>query len=323
MADDKTAYTRTGDAGITVQLVSTDSIIKERTPSNDALSGAVYNLPEALGAELVTDEDPESAKRFDALFVVGRKAREARLTSGPACCEAGTHVAAFARPEYVFVQVKKPSPHATVGLSFRSRVVKDEHSGKIFLRTFIGGIADKGLFGDLSLHYLREGDEVISVNNMSTLKMNATEIAAELKDCKGCVSITARNANGDPRTVSSTVQRTNSKGPIGLQIRSNLTGSRLKIHDVNRFSLFANTLLVAGHRCLEINGHSCERMSATDAADCLCNSQSDLLTIVSRAPMKQTPRAVVLCREPQSKSFKSIFKQKFLSSRIAQPVPLH
>ena len=322
MADDKTAYTGNCDPWITVQVVSADSITQGSAPSHDVLSDAVYDLPEALGAELVTDENPESAKRFEALFVVGRKAREARLTSGPAC-EAGTHVATFSRPEYVFVQVKKPHPDATVGLSFRSRLVKDELSGKVSLRTFVCKIADKGLFENLSLHYLREGDEVISVNNMSTLKMDATEIAALLKDCKTCVSITARNANGDPRTVASTVQKTNGEGPIGLHIRSNFAGSRLKIHDVNRFSLFSNTLLVAGHRCLEINGHSCDGMSATDAADCLRNSKSDLLTIVSRAPMKQTPRAVVLCREPQSKSLKSIFKQTFRSSRVAQPFTLH
>jgi len=327
MIDQKTSATSFDDYGAIVHLstsdvVTTDQAQEAALSPDDVVAEAILDLPEAPVAELITEEDPESEERFEALYVVDHKvrAREARVTSGPAF-EVDTQIASYARPEYVHAQVIKPTHSASVGIAFRSRVIRDKATGKSFLRTFISSIADDGLFGCLSSHYLRSGDEVISVNNMSTLKMDATKIAALLKDCRGTISITARNDNGDPRTVASTVQKPSQNGRIGLSVRSNTAGTKLKIHNVNDDSIFANSLLVAGHRCLEINGHACKSMLATEAAECLRNSKSDLITIVSRAPVKQQPRAVVLCYEPQPKSFKSIIKRKFWGkSAIAKPI---
>lgn len=288
---------------------------------DDVVAEAVFDLPEAPVAELVTDEDRESRERFEALHVIDHQVHaKARVTSGPAV-EIDTQIASYARPEYIHAQVIKPTYSASVGLAFRSRIIRDKVTGKSFLRTFITSITDDGLFGCLSSRYLRPGDEVISVNNVSTLKMDATKIATRLRNARGTISITARNDNGDPRNVASTVPKPKQNGRIGLSVRSNIAGTKLKIHDVNDDSIFANSLLVAGHRCLEINGHSCKSMLATEAAECLRNSKSDLVTIVSRAPAKQQQRAVVLCCEPQPKSFKSIIKRKLWGkSATAQPI---
>jgi len=314
--DPKTAATSYNDDDVeTIVQLETSDVVTMLAPSRAALIPEAVatappvndELPEASVAELVTDEN-DSSERFDALCAVDNEtiaqAREAPVVATSSSCEAveDTVVASYGRPEFIYVRVIKPKPGTVVGLGFQTRMKRDQETGEPFLKTTVRSISDDGLFGRLSSHYLRPGDEVISVNNVSAQKMDADKIAALLKASQGTVSLTVRNAYGDPRTVASSVQKPTSNSRIGISVRSNTAGTKLKVSLINTDSLFANSLLVAGHRCLEINGHSCKSMLATGAAECLRNSgQDDMITIVSRSPAKREPRAVVLCSEPQPK----------------------
>jgi len=286
-------------------------------------SGASCELPVA---EVMSRDDAASEERFalalssyccDRAVECDRivEAREApEQQTSHSCCYSTCHhccgevddtnVAISAiRPEYIYCKIIKPRPDAPLGISFLSHRVKkrrpnDRHNNTdTDLRCVVQTIARDGLLGDWSSHYMRPGDIVLSVNGSSTAGLDATQIAALLRDSHDTVSLTVHNPQGDPRTVASTVQKPTPDCRIGISLRSNLAGTKLKVGRVLPDSLFADSLLVAGHRCLEINGHDCQCMLAAGAADCLRQGGS-LITILSRAPAaKREPRAVVLCRE--------------------------
>jgi len=239
-------------------------------------------------------------------------------------------VASYARPEYIFCKLIKSKPDAPLGITFRSHQIRtrtvdstDEEKGSASTCCVVSQIARDGPLGDWSLHYVRPGDIVLSVNGNSTAGLDAPQIAALLRESRDSVSLTVHNPQGDPRTVASTVQKPAPHSRIGICLVSNLSGTKLKVGKVHRDSLFADSLLVPGHRCLEINGQTCKCMLATGAVECL--RQRSLVTIVTRAPAAQQDRAVVLCCEqPPKKQLTSWWKGCILGARSkpqrAQPL---
>ena len=305
-------------------------------------SGATCELPVA---EVLSRDDAASEERFalalssyccDRAVECDRivEAREApeQQTSSHSCCYStchhccgevdGTNVAISAiRPEYIYCKIIKPRPDAPLGISFLSHRIKKRRTTDrdnntdtdTDLRCVVQSIARDGLLGDWSSHYVRPGDIVLSVNGSSTAGLDAPQIAALLRDSHDTVSLTVHNPQGDPRTVASTVQKPTPDSRIGISLRSNLAGTKLKVGHVLADSLFADSLLVPGHRCLEINGHDCKCMLAAGAADCL--RQGGMITILSRAPAaKREPRAVVLCREPRTAAKKQKHQAAVLTS---------
>ena len=217
-----------------------------------------------------------------------------------------TSVASYARPEYIFCKLLKSKPDAPLGITFRSHRIRtrtvdstDEEEGSASTCCVVSQISHDGPLGDWSLHYIRPGDIVLSVNGSSTAGLDAHQIAALLRESRDSVSLTVQNPQGDPRTVASTVQKPATRSRVGLSLVSNLSGTKLEVGKVHRDSLFADSLLVPGHRCVEINGQTCKCMLATGAVEVL--RQRNLVTIVTRAPAAQQERAVVLCREQRPK----------------------
>ena len=262
-------------------------------------------------AEILAQDDPDSRGRFaralscysddsvvEAHATLAQQLDLYSTSITPSQSNHDTHAITYGRPEFIYCQVLKPDADASVGITLESH----QAIGAGNPHTFVSKIANDGLLGELSSHYVRPGDVVLSVNGKSTMGMDATEIAALLRSSRDKVSVTVRNPRGDPRTVASTVQRPVNSSRIGVSVLSDRSGTYIQVKDVHADSLFADSLLVTGHRCLEINGRSCKGMAAAGAVECLRQNRANrMITIVSHAPTttkSSRHRAAVLCIEP-------------------------
>jgi hypothetical protein len=228
------------------------------------------------------------------------------------------------RPGIIFANAIKPTVDSWVGLHFRAR------DGGVY----ISRIADDSLFRDCNFMV---GDRVVAVNHISCSDAKkATPVVKLLhKTCMPgtdgsgsqqgsssssssslearTVSICVHNQQGDPRTISTSIQKPDRLTPLGIHLvnkrrSGDETGagssSSLKVTRIDANSLFANSLLLPRQRCLYMNGMPCNHWSAQEAADFI-RAVPDRVTIISEQPSHHqhhgaAPAAMVISASPPS-----------------------
>jgi predicted metalloprotease with PDZ domain len=216
--------------------------------------------------EVVREVDDTSA----AFTIVGARTTET------------THVD-FYRPGIIFANAIKPTPDSLVGLHLRAR------NGAVY----ISRIEDDSLFCDCNLAV---GHRVVAVNNFSCIGVKEVKLVVELLHktaerpqdptslAARTVSICVHNEQGDPRTVSSCIQKPDPSTHAGVSL-VNKRGY-LQVNRIDPDSLFANSLLLPRQRCVHINGMSCAHWTSQEAAKFILDAP-DRVTIVSVPPYQQ------------------------------------
>jgi len=214
------------------------------------------------------------------------------------------------RPEFLFVKVIKPHNDASLGVALRyvKSSQNDESTSSKSSGVYISRISPDG---PLDQTPIAVGDQVIAINGISCMspqgtkagndsrrKINAQDVANLIKATPaGEVSIIVRNAMGDPNLVSNTVPKpsaeTRGRDKVGLTLR-NERGSII-VKQIRTDSAFSGSLLVPGHRCIQVDHTRCDNplVSPQDVATLMSQAQ-DSLTIVSR-PRDTTNALVVSC----------------------------
>lgn len=200
------------------------------------------------------------------------------------------------RPEYIFVKISKNQNVESLGLFLRKYRYGDGIG--------YGGVCGSGVYiskiqptSPLAKTPLRAGDQILSINGVSccttpregtgpkhssSRKIRVQDVVNLIKRApKGMLSIVVRNAKGDPNLVSSTVQKPKDTAKVGLALR-NKQGS-VVISRVHSDGLFGGSLLVEGHRCIQVNRTRCDTalIRSIDAANLIAEA-SDFVTVISR-----------------------------------------
>jgi hypothetical protein len=209
------------------------------------------------------------------------------------------------RPAIIFASAIKPTPDSFVGLHFRAR-----REGGVY----ISRIADDSLFCDCNF---KVGDLVVAVNNISCMDAKrATPVVKLLHKISSMptekygsssqqqdptsslqartVSICVHNQQGDPRIVSTSIQKPHRLTPVGVylvntQRRSGDDGggrgsSTLTVTRISADSLFAGSLLLPRQRCRYMNGVPCDHWSAQEAVQFIRDVPNNRVTIISEPP---------------------------------------
>jgi hypothetical protein len=230
---------------------------------------------------------PERMLNENALEAVVRESTPVSLANADgaiAATEMTTGVVTtYSRPGIIFANAIKPTPDSLVGLHFRAR------NGSVY----ISCIADDSLFRDCNIAI---GDRVVAVNNFSCI--GAREVAAVVdllnkaaerqQDptslAARCVSICVQNEKGDPRTVSSSIQKPGPRTRVGVSLVSKC-GS-LQVNQIYADSLFSHSLLLPRQCCLHINGMRCAHWTSQEAAKFILDAPNRV-TIISEPPYHQ------------------------------------
>jgi predicted metalloprotease with PDZ domain len=195
------------------------------------------------------------------------------------------------RPEFIYVKVLKESPASKLGISLRHRA---DH---VFIsRVQTGGILGRGD----SKALVRPGDRVLAINGVSCIRFTAAKVAKLIRNAKSAVSLVVWNKDGDPNLVSCTVQKHQLDSKVGVCIKND--HGAVRVSRVHPDGLFAGSLLLPGHRCIQINGIRTDGFRSRDAAS-MISLCTDFVTIVSR-PRQES--AMVLSCEVQSDWWKSV-----------------
>lgn len=251
-----------------------DSIIELKEPALLSSSSAEESLSEPL------------LPQTEAYPVHGGRDRS---WSDPVC-QVETGLAAplgYSRPEYLCVKLSKPSPGSSLGFHMQNR-----DSG-----VFITRIDRNGLLGNLTL---REGDQILAINGVSCVEAKAQFVAKLIQKAERNISIVALNPQGDPSLVSSCVKKPYPDSRVGLCLKNDR--GAIRISRIHGHSLFIGSLLMPGHRCIEINGRRCENMRSIVAAELLGQSSS-VVEIISSPPVAT---AMVLSCETHRRWFRSV-----------------
>lgn len=184
--------------------------------------------------------------------------------SGEICYE--TNTSGFSRPEYLYARAFKPKADSPVGIFMSGR------KGRVRITK----IDRNGIFGRSNL---RPGDQIMSVNGVSSRRLTANQVALQIKNAKRHVSLTVRNENGNPNVVSSCVQKPTAAHLVGLGFKNRM--GALHISRVDAKGLFGDSLIMKGHRCVMINGIPSPNTPSQDAASWV-KSSKDFVTIISR-----------------------------------------
>lgn len=189
------------------------------------------------------------------------------------------------RPEFIYVQVNKPSPDSKLGIFLKGR-----RGGGVR----ISRINPVGLFGKCPLE---KGDVLVAVNGYSCVDAAPADVSAFVRKAKETVSVLVRNENGNPLTASSTVQKPTIESKVGIAMKDKRGAIIVsRIHDKGSF---AGSILIPGHRIVKINGHRCEHLEAMDAFTIIRDSP-DFVTVVSRPNGRQDCAIVLSCERQAS-----------------------
>lgn len=194
------------------------------------------------------------------------------------------------RSEFIFVKVNKPSPDCKLGIFLKGR------RGEVC----ISRINPAGLFGKCPLE---EGDVFVAINGFSCKKATPKEISNYVRAAKDTVSILVRNKNGNPQTASSTIQKSAIDSKVGIAMKDKR--GAIVVSRVHEEGSFAGSLLMPGHRIVEINGHRCELLRPMDAFT-MIRSCPDFVTVVSRPTSAGQDCAVVLSCEMHASWWRNV-----------------
>lgn len=211
----------------------------------------------------------------------------------------------YMRPEFIYVSVIKQSTTTKVGLGLKRRTVSN-HSGSDddkesnhdhLSEVYITRIDPNGLFGKTPIE---RGDVIIAVNGIAchhAKKLSDITSCIDQSTADGTVSILVRNGKGgQPNTVSSTVQKPTIASKVGFAMKDDR--GAIIVTRVSAGGLFAGSLLMPGHRVIEINNVNCESASGIGPMETvtIVQSSADYVTVVSRPTYKQSV-AMVLSSE--------------------------
>lgn len=174
------------------------------------------------------------------------------------------------RPEFLYAKVLKPTRETTVGVFLKNR-----QDG-----VYISRLSPSGL---MARSNLQPGDRVLAINGVSCICSTAHKVAELIKKAEHSVSIMVYNKHGDPNLVSSCIEKPNPNTRVGVALRK--SRGALVISQVHTDGLFVESLLVPGHRCIEINGVRCDILPPADAANHIGQS-AQYVTIISRPPQE-------------------------------------
>jgi C-terminal processing protease CtpA/Prc len=188
--------------------------------------------------------------------------------------------------------------------------------GKQVSQVHIKRIHKNGLF-DNAANCLRTNDHILSVNNVSTRGMRASQVAKLIQSAASAVALTCRNPTVDPSMMASTVQKATPAERVGISMRnSNIrSGGVLLVSRVEVDGLFADSLLAPGHQIVYLNGRSCSNVRTPEAVHWVhhqppaatpleCSSEGEgatsTVTIISRPHVGKTLYGLVLsCERPR------------------------
>jgi hypothetical protein len=177
------------------------------------------------------------------------------------------------RPEFIFVRVLRDTPASPLGVTLRHRAdhvcVTRVRKGGLLWRDGSGG----------GRPFVRPGDRVLAVNGVSCIRSSAAKVAKLVRNAKAEVSLVLWNKDGDPNLVSCTVQKPSSDSKVGVCVKND--HGAVRVSRVRPDGLFAGSLLLPGHRCIQINGVRTDGFRSRDAAS-MISLCSDYVTIVSR-----------------------------------------
>ncbi|GAX09340.1 hypothetical protein FisN_6Lh291 [Fistulifera solaris] len=177
----------------------------------------------------------------------------------------GTSSFSHSRPALLFCRVWKPHADANVGIFLRRR-------GDA---VYISRISPDGLFARSNI---RAGDRILSVNGASCLKRSAKQVRQLFQDAPTAVSLIVHNEDGNPNLVSNASQKHCNRRKVGLSFR-NRRGA-LSISGIDPSGIFADSLLISGQRCLQVNEIPTPNMRSAAAGRIIADAH-DFVTILS------------------------------------------
>jgi hypothetical protein len=237
-----------------------------------------------------------------------------------------TSSVSYSRPQIIFANAIKPTPDALVGLHFCAR------NGAVYIARISDDSIFRGCcnlqVGDRVVAV--NGTSCIGAKNVKQVvkllqkksskskawskKRSSSSSSSPTKESSSSpqeqqqdpasssssleartVSIVVRNEKGDPRTVSTSIQKPDRFTRVGVAL-VNKRGS-LKVTRIDPDSLFSNSLLLPRHRCLHINGMPCDHLGSAEAAKFIL-AAPDRVTIISQ-PHQHA--AMVISASPVSK----------------------
>lgn len=202
------------------------------------------------------------------------------LSQSPHLAETGEAMpVGHLRPEYIYVKVFKKSPTSPIGIVLRPR----RDTGAVV-------VARIKRDGALVRSLLQPGDQILAINGVSCIQASAPRVAKLIRNARKAVSIVVWNKGGDPNLVSCTVQKPAQESKVGVCIRND--HGAVRVSRVHPEGLFAGSLLLPGHRCIQINGIRCDGLRSKDAASMISYCH-EFVTIVSRP--KQECAIVLSC----------------------------
>ena len=189
----------------------------------------------------------------------------------------------YSRPEFIFASASIADPERKLGIFLKNR----RKGGATVVRL----AKDSPFLGS----NIQPGDHVVAVNNVLCSGVSASRVVQLINSTSkdGIVSICVHNATGDPYSVSCSVQKPDPSTRVGVALQ--MRRGAVRISRVDKNGLFGNSLLMPHHRCMMINGISCNHMSSKKAADFIV-SLPDRVTIVSR-PQESYAMTIALCQK--------------------------
>jgi predicted metalloprotease with PDZ domain len=180
------------------------------------------------------------------------------------------------RAEFLYASAFLPS-NGEAGIRFEERT------------NFGVAIKDFDDFSPLRGSGIRPGDHVIAINCISCAEIKDLSFIQKLiSSSKSTISICVHNKHGNPHLVSSSVQKPTASSKVGITMKTKR--GTVYINQVYKDGLFAQSLLMPGHRLFAINGNSCI-MDAEAVAQIIASS-NERVTIVSKPQM--------YCRQEES-----------------------
>eukprot|EP00797_Seminavis_robusta_P009903 Sro171_g075800.2 n/a (1950) ;mRNA; f:61061-66910 len=143
----------------------------------------------------------------------------------------------------------------------------------------VGSIGESSMVANTRL---REGMEIVKINNVDSTAMSPTEAATLLSQAEGSVTILAKKASSPPGTIiTATMTKENSDAKVGIGLGS-FKGATV-ITNLKDGTLAAATDLEVGMVVRTINNVECSEIEVSEAAKLLKETEG-MVTIVAEAP---------------------------------------
>lgn len=135
---------------------------------------------------------------------------------------------------------------------------------------------------------IHPGDHVIAINNLSCADADLARVEKLIASSTGSISVCVHNLKGDPHLVSSSVQKPNVSAKVGLTMKTR--EGVVYFNKIYKGGLFGKSLLMPQHRCVVINGVSCNHIDARMVGEIIAEAK-DRVTIVSKPQTSQSQEA--------------------------------